>query len=417
MTERNLPARFGLTVLAGLLAVFALLSVTPSTSVQAAGATLNHPSNSCPGGSNATVGFQWTQVSGATVQWLDLSVQDDKFTKDTFAGTQVTGNSFTWGGLQAGAVHWWRVNSNVSGKWEVSQTGTFVPCGNPQPLTVNPTCADANNANIDFFWAPMAGPNGIQYIDISQNEAFSAGFQGAGPLNSGVGSYRWANVKANQLWYYRVNQRQNDGTWKASPIKTFTARCGSAAAASSSGGQAMTLNNVAINPNLYGSNDRLEIPGVRTGDRCGRQAPVNVRDVPADAKLGDPANDCDVVRYDFKLFPGYGGYPGEPNAAVVMAGHVDYSLRREGQSGAVLAVGSGWAGMAQGTEILYHRGDGKVVKYKVQWVRQVSVGSDFDYGSIARQSDRGTLALITCGGTFSNGEYDNRSVAFAVESP
>lgn len=416
MTRQNLPARFGLVVLAGLLAVFALLSVTPTTSVQAAGATLNHPSVNCPGGANATVAFGWQQVSGATVQWLDLSVQDGSFAKDTFAGTPVTGGSFTWGGLQGGAIHWWRINTNIGGQWQVSSTGTFVPCGNPQPLTVNATCVDANNANVDFFWAPMAGPNGIQYIDISQNDAFSAGFQGAGPINSGVNSYRWANVKANQAWFYRINQRQNDGTWKASPVKSFQARCGANGSTQASTGGALTLNsNVTVNPNMYGSSDKLYIPGVRTGDRCGSQAPVNVRDVPASAQLGDPANDCDVVRYDFKLFPGHGGYPGE-GGAIMLAGHVDYSLRREGQSGAVLGVGSGWSGMGGGQEIHYIRGDGKVIKYKVQWVRNTALGSDFDYGSLARVSNQETLALITCGGTFSNGEYDQRWVVFAIRS-
>ena len=63
MTERNLPRRFGLTVLAGLLAVFALLSVAPAPSVKAAGASLSHPSVNCPGGANATVAFQWQQTA------------------------------------------------------------------------------------------------------------------------------------------------------------------------------------------------------------------------------------------------------------------------------------------------------------------------------------------------------------------
>jgi hypothetical protein len=403
-------------VLAGVMAVFALLSVSPAPTVHAAGASLSHPSVNCSAGSTAVVAFQWQQVTGATVQFLDLSVQDGGFGKDTFAGTQVTGGSFTWGGLQAGAVHWWRVNTNVGGQWQPSATGTFVPCGNPQALTTNATCAGADAANVDFFWAPMAGPNGIQYLDISQDQAFSAGFQGAGPLQSGVNSYKWANVKANQTWYYRVNQRQNDGTWKASPIKTFSARCGAGGTASTNGGGTLAArSDVTINPNMYGSSDRLYIPGVRTGDRCNTSAPVNVRDVPLDAKLGDPSNDCDVVRYDFKAFPGYGGYPGE-GGATVLAGHVDYSLRREGQSGAVLGVGSGWSGMGGGQEIHYIRGDGKTIKYKVQWVRNTAVGSDFDYGSIARQSNQETLALITCGGTFSAGEYDQRWVVFAIRS-
>ena len=175
MMKRNLPARFGFTVLAGLLAVFALAGVMHTPGASAAGATLSLPSVSCPGGGNATVAFQWQQISGATAQYLDLSIQDDSFVKDSFAGTPVTGSSFTWSGLQAGSVHWWRINTNTSAGWQTSATGLFVPCGNPQPLTADATCADANNANVDFRWAPLAGPNGNQFIDIGQNGNFPAG--------------------------------------------------------------------------------------------------------------------------------------------------------------------------------------------------------------------------------------------------
>ena len=427
MTERNLPRRFGLTVLAGLLAVFALLSVAPAPSVKAAGASLSHPSVNCPGGANATVAFQWQQISGATAQYLDLSVQDASFAKDTFAGTAVNGGSFTWGGLQAGAIHWWRINTNTSAGWQPSATGTFVPCGNPQPLTVNATCADASNANVEFFWAPMAGPNGIQYIDISQNDAFSAGFQGAGPLNSGINTYKWANVKANTAWYYRINQRQNDGTWKASPVKSFQARCGSgggttaaAVSATTGGGNAPTGpagSSASFNPNMYGSSDKLTVPGLATGSRCSSAAPVNVRDVPSNGQLGDPSNDCDVVRYDFKLFPGYGGYPGDGGATVI-AGHVDYSLAHEGGTGAVVAVGQYWKTMKKGDTIQYTRGDGKTISYTVQWVAPVPLGSDFDYSSLARQTGTESLSLITCGGTWNAAahEYDERNVVYATRS-
>src|SRR5687767_10679677 len=87
VTGRNLPRRFGLTALAGLLAVFALLSVAPAPRASAAGASLSHPSVNCPGAGNATVAFQWQQITGGTAQYLDLSVQDGSFAKDTFAGT------------------------------------------------------------------------------------------------------------------------------------------------------------------------------------------------------------------------------------------------------------------------------------------------------------------------------------------
>ena len=86
--------------------------------------------------------------------------------------------------------------------------------------------------------------------------------------------------------------------------------------------------------------------------------------MPSNGQLGDPTNDCDVVRYDFKLFPGYGGYPGD-GGATVLAGHVDYSLAHEGGTGAVIGVGQYWKTMKQGDQIQYQRGDGKVITYTV----------------------------------------------------
>src|SRR5687767_7882028 len=122
MMKRNLPARFSLTVLAGLLAACALLVVVHMPSASAAGATLSHPSVSCSG-ANATVAFRWQQLSGASAQYLDLSIQDDSFVKDSFAGTPVTGSGVTWPGLQSGSVYWWRVNTNTSAGWQTSATG------------------------------------------------------------------------------------------------------------------------------------------------------------------------------------------------------------------------------------------------------------------------------------------------------
>jgi LPXTG-site transpeptidase (sortase) family protein len=140
-----------------------------------------------------------------------------------------------------------------------------------------------------------------------------------------------------------------------------------------------------------------------------------VRDVPADGRLGDPATDCDVVRYDFKLFPGYGGYPGD-GGATVLAGHVDYSLAHEGGTGAVVGVGQYWKQLKKGDTIQYQRGDGKVITYQVSWTAPVPLGSDFDYSTLARQTSTETLALITCGGTWNAAahEYEERTVVYAL---
>ena len=256
----------------------------------------------------------------------------------------------------------------------------------------------------------MAGPNGVQYIDVSQDQSFPAGsFQGAGPLNSGVSSYKWSNLKANTAYFYRINQRQNDGTWKASVVKSFQARCGA-------GGSTAAATSGNYNPNMYGSNDKLTIPGLQTGQRCGSQAPVNVRDVPPDAQLGDPSTDCDVIRYDFKLFPGYGGYPGEGGATVI-AGHVDYNLASRGEgTGSVFAVGWYWRTLKEGDTIQYIRGDGKTVTYKVAWNRDILQGSGFDWTTVMKAGNQESLALITCTGNWMPElhEYDKRNLVYAL---
>ena len=173
-------------------------------------------------------------------------------------------------GLQAGSIHWWRINTNTSAGWQTSATGMFVPCGNPQPLTADATCADANNATVDFRWAPLAGPNGNQFIDIGQDGNFPAGsFQGAGPIQSGVSSYKWSNIKTNVLYYYRINQQQSDGTWKASPVKSFTLAAAPTAAHRGCRGQLSTPTCTALTTSSASPavSDRLPLRQRRAGQR------------------------------------------------------------------------------------------------------------------------------------------------------
>lgn len=392
MMKRNLPARFGFTVLAGLLAVFALLGVTHTPAVHAAGATLNHPTVQCSS-NNATVAFQWTPVNGASSQYLDLSIQDGNFGPGTFAGTPVTGGSASWPGLEPGAIYWWRINSNSSGGWQSSDVKTFVPCGNPQPLTVNATCADANNANLDFFWVPVAGQVSDQFIDISQDQAFPAGrFEGKGPIAAGTSSYRWANIKSNTTFYYRVNQKLTDGTWKASPVKSFMARCGAT-------GSAVAAASASYNPNIYGSDDRF----VMTSRNI--NAPVNIRDIGPDGTMGDPAGKDDVVRYNFAIFPGYGGTPGQ-GGTVVVAAHVDYRPNFQGPFWSIRS--------AQPGELIDYYKDGAKITYQVDWVRQLAPGGD--WSSLFISTNPESLIAITCDGNFNRElrEYDARTVVHAV---
>src|SRR5258708_320193 len=137
MIDRTIPAKFGLFVLAGLLAFFTLAGFSHSKAgvAEAAGATLSLPGATCSG-STASVNFSWAPVAGATQTFLDLSVQDGTFSSagSTFFGYPVSGGSFNHPNLQAGAIHWWRINSMVSGSWQTSAVNAFVPCGDPSLL-------------------------------------------------------------------------------------------------------------------------------------------------------------------------------------------------------------------------------------------------------------------------------------------
>ena len=111
---------------------------------------------------------------------------------------------------------------------------------------------------------------------------------------------------------------------------------------------------------LHSTADRFVIPSLTSGDRCGTatiNAPVNLRYVGADGSMGDPQADCDVVRYDFSLFPGLGGTPGKGGTTVIAA-HVDYHPHYE-------AVFWNVRNLNQGDEVDYYTADGK--KSPTRW--------------------------------------------------
>ncbi len=151
---------------------------------------------------------------------------------------------------------------------------------------------------------------------------------------------------------------------------------------------------------LYGSNDTLVIQSL------GINAPVNTRNVAADGTMGDPLGKDDVVRYDFPVFPGLGGYPGNGGTTVI-AGHVDYHPNFE-------AVFWTLRQAAAGTQIDYYRGDGTVVSYQVDWTG--TVGGDDDIGQYMVSTSPESMVLITCDGTFdpATRHYNNRSIVHAV---
>ena len=162
----------------------------------------------------------------------------------------------------------------------------------------------------------------------------------------------------------------------------------------------------------YGSKDQLIIPSLTHGDpsRCGSttlNAAVNVYDVRGDGAMGIPMADCDVVRENFYIFPGYGGYPGS-GGTTVLAGHVDYHPH-------YMAVFWYLRDIKPGTQIQYVNKDGKTINYKVDWAQAIT-DPNYDWSQLAKAGSQEALVLITCDGIFNpdTHEYDHRFVAHAV---
>jgi LPXTG-site transpeptidase (sortase) family protein len=150
---------------------------------------------------------------------------------------------------------------------------------------------------------------------------------------------------------------------------------------------------------IYGSADRLRIP------RFGLDAPINVREVASDGVMGNPLGPTDVIRYDFRVFPGLGGYPGN-GGNTSLAGHVDY--RNYG-----LAVFAPLRNIQVGDRVEYVRGDGRVVVYAVEWIADYP--PDADWASLVAANCADCLTLITCNGDFNAAarEYSHRRVVRA----
>ena len=172
---------------------------------------------------------------------------------------------------------------------------------------------------------------------------------------------------------------------------------------------------VSTNPTCdYGSGDKLVIPSMNNGDasRCGSatiNASINVYDVRTDGAMGIPVADCDVVRQNFGIFNGYGGYPGS-GGTTVLAGHVDYHPH-------FMAVFWYLRDVKPGTEIDYINKDGKKIVYTVDWAKAIS-DPNYNWGSLALSTSQESLVLITCDGVFNSDthEYDHRFVAHAVRT-
>jgi hypothetical protein len=88
------------------------------------------------------VTFSWApNLAPETSQWLDLSLQGPSFAPGSFATVGPLPpwrSSFTWDGIEAGALHHWRINTLYGDEWLTSPVESFftLHCGaNP---TANP---------------------------------------------------------------------------------------------------------------------------------------------------------------------------------------------------------------------------------------------------------------------------------------
>jgi hypothetical protein len=112
-----------------LLVIYSALSITPTTT-EAAAFSISF-TEVCYG-DRADVTFSWQGANPGSQQFLDLSLQDNGWRDGTFIGFgPLAGNTTTveWYGLVAGSSHVMRINQLVGGRWDVSQTFKFTPCG------------------------------------------------------------------------------------------------------------------------------------------------------------------------------------------------------------------------------------------------------------------------------------------------
>lgn len=170
---------------------------------------------------------------------------------------------------------------------------------------------------------------------------------------------------------------------------------------------------IAISPGSTLTQDDLAARGVGepgrgdfTGDRLvipaiGVDAPFSYKLVGTDGKMPNPDGPEDVSYYDFSQWPLKGGLPGK-GGNVVLAGHVDYI--RYGP-----AVFWRLHELNPGDLVTIKLKDGSDVTYKIDFNKVIQVG-DADWTGIVSSTADESITLITCGGEFEAGHYNNRQI-------
>jgi LPXTG-site transpeptidase (sortase) family protein len=140
---------------------------------------------------------------------------------------------------------------------------------------------------------------------------------------------------------------------------------------------------------------RLVVPSV------GIDAPFSYKVVGSDGQMPNPDGPEDVSYYDFSQWPGLGGLPGK-GGNIVVAGHVDYINYGP-------AVFWRLHELEPGDMVTIQMADGSSVNYKIEFNKQIEVG-DADWSGIVDATADESITLITCGGEFEAGHYNNRQI-------
>lgn len=142
----------------------------------------------------------------------------------------------------------------------------------------------------------------------------------------------------------------------------------------------------------------LSIPAINVN------ASVFSRTVGTNGVMGNPSGAWDVIWYDFSALGAVGGYPGDPGANAVFAGHVDY-----------IHVGPAvfWSlrDLKPGAMVYVNTPSGRIT-YQIQWTQWAA--PDADFGVYVSRTGQDVITLVTCIGDFSNGHYSNRLVVRGV---
>jgi len=169
-------------------------------------------------------------------------------------------------------------------------------------------------------------------------------------------------------------------------------------------------------PPVYQDPNLAEIPADSRIiiSKIGVNAPLTLKTVAQNGVMPDPDNPDDIAYYNFSAHPGFGGGPGRGGNSV-FAGHVDSGFK-PCKNGTVkapcIAVLYSLKTLKTGDEIEV-RVAGQSYMYQVTSNEAIDAHSGA-WDKIVASTAQESVTIITCGGTFKAGEYNNRQVVTAV---